>query len=92
MYPRRRFFDAIKALYPPHVNNLWQFATLLGDPQAHIGGTGDNGGIGMPVVEIGEAVEACRRGKEALVREQLLPQSQQTVIEETPEVEDVDAE
>ncbi len=51
----------------PSQDDLGQVAHLLGDPQPDIGRAGDDGRVGMPLVERGEAVDARRRGEEAVL-------------------------
>ena len=57
--------DLVEILHLADMDDLGDVAKLLGDPQADIGRSGDDDGVRMPLVEVGEAVEIGRSGEEA---------------------------
>ena len=57
--------DAVEIGHLADMDDARQVAQLLGDPQADIGAAGHDGGVRVKLVELGEAVDAARRGEEA---------------------------
>ena len=58
--------DAEQLPYPSEVDDLRQAPQLLGNPQRHVGRSGDQGGAGMAQVEIGQRCRTARCGEETL--------------------------
>ena len=56
----------VEAAGPADMDDLREVAELLGDPQPDVGRAGDDGRIGMLLIEVGDAVDRRRRGEEAV--------------------------